>query len=594
MLTAWAAAVADVPAEVLEQLPASARVLLDASDPARLATSAEKGIATFSTRKVQAPSFDKALGVDVRRRGGHPWDVQAMSAGLKPALAKGHHVLLTFSVRAVGSTDQAVLLARVQGNQSPWPGVVESQVTAGRKWRRIWLHARTQRDFAAGSYGLTMHLGARPQSLEIGGLAVFNLGKKVDVSKLPFTPITYDGQEPDAVWRKAAAERIERHRKADLRITVVDARGRPLEGAKVHVEMLRHAYGFGTFLECGLISGQGPDARKLRARTLAMFNRCTTPIYWADWGWANPRARKRYMQCAAWAADNALATRGHVIIYPGWQFLPASVRKLADDPPALRKRLLAHVKEVVGATRRFGFSEYDVTNELRHLTEIHSRLGREAVAEWFRVARRHAPPTSRMAINENTILTRGGLTENEQDNYAQWIRYLMDRRVGPDVIGMQGHFSDTAVTPPARVVAILDRFAKFGLPIHITEFDLPARDDQGQGRYVRDFLTACFSHPATEAVTVWGFWAGKMWRPGGALIAEDWTLRPSGRMWLELTRGLWWTDEKLVADRKGQCGVRGFLGRYRISVRHEGLAASTEILLDASGASQRLVCKPSR
>jgi hypothetical protein len=170
----------------------------------------------------------------------------------------------------------------------------------------------------------------------------------------------------------------------------------------------------------------------------------------------------------------------------------------------------------------------------------------------------------------------------------------MDRRVGPDVIGMQGHFSDTAVTPPARVVAILDRFAKFGLPIHITEFDLPARDDQGQGRYVRDFLTACFSHPATEAVTVWGFWAGKMWRPGGALIAEDWTLRPSGRMWLELTRGLWWTDEKLVADRKGQCGVRGFLGRYRISVRHEGLAASTEILLDASGASQRLVCKPSR
>ena len=163
-----------------------------------------------------------------------------------------------------------------------------TDVAAGKEWKRIYLHGQAQQDFAAGKYDLSLHLGTQAQTLEFGGIAMLNLGPNVDVSKLPFTPITYPGQEPDAPWRKAAAERIEKHRKGDLTVRVVDKDGKPVAGAKVHVQMQRHAYGFGTFLEYEVMLGSGPDADKLREWTLKLFNRCTTPIYLGGLGLGQP------------------------------------------------------------------------------------------------------------------------------------------------------------------------------------------------------------------------------------------------------------------------------------------------------------------
>ena len=183
-----------------------------------------------------------------------------------------------------------------------------------------------------------------------------------------------------------------------------------------------------------------------------------------------------------------------------------------------------------------------------------------------------------MAINENTILTRGGVTQVEQDNYADWIQYLIDQGQGPDVIGMQGHFGD-AVTGPATVIRILDRFAKFGKAIQITEFDLPTRDEAGQARYTRDFLTAVFSYPATDAFTMWGFWEGKMWQPLGAIIRKDWTLKPNGQAWMDLVLKEWWTDVTVTTGPDGTCTARGFLGDYRITATTGGQEKSSLVQL---------------
>ncbi|MBI4720321.1 MAG: endo-1,4-beta-xylanase [Chitinivibrionia bacterium] len=265
------------------------------------------------------------------------------------------------------------------------------------------------------------------------------------------------------------------------------------------------------------------------------------------------------------------------MIYPGWEFLPRFVKPLAQNPPALRKRLLEQVVEVTDATRQFNFAEYDVCNELRDLKEVHGLLGKNAVVEWFKVAREHAP-NSRMAINENTILTRGGVTQAEQDTYAEWIHYLIDQGQGPDVIGMQGHFSE-AVTGPETVLRILDRFATFGKAIQITEFDLVTRDEHGQARYTRDFITAVFSHPATDAFTMWGFWEGRMWQPLGAMIRKDWTLKPNGQAFMDLVLKEWWTDVTTTTGPDGSCAMRGFLGDYKITVTFGGKEKSAMVKL---------------
>jgi endo-1,4-beta-xylanase len=538
--------------------------------------------AEYSSTVVEGQSFDWAIRVRVAARTTNAYDVQILTPPTAVPLKKGEHILATLNVRCTDAPNGiGILSACAQSGPPSWTGIVWTDVAAGKEWKRIYIHGQAQQDYDAGKYELSLHLGTQAQTIEIGGIAMVNLGKNVDVGKLPFTRITYPGQEPEAPWRKAAVERIDKHRKADLTVRVADKAGQPMPGVKVHVQMQRHAYGFGTFLEYKTMIGLGPDADKLRQWTLKLFNRCTTPVYWADWGWANPNSRKGYLECAKWAQDNKLATRGHCIIYPGWKFLPAAVRPLEKDPAALRRRLLEQVVEVTEATRPFGFTEYDVCNELRDLKEIHGLLGRDAVAEWFKVAREHAP-NSRMAINENSILTRGGVTQAEQDNYAEWIQYLVDRGQGPDVIGMQGHFGE-AVTGPETVLRILDRFAAFGKAIQITEFDLITRDEQGQADYTRDFLTAVFSHPATDAFTMWGFWEGQMWQPPGAMIRKDWTLKPNGQAWMDLTLKEWWTDVQAITGPDGSCSTRGFLGDYRVTATVNGKERSTVVKLTRPG-----------
>ncbi len=521
--------------------------------------------AAYSFVVVTNQPFKEAIRIQVAAPTPNAWDVQILTPTTTVPLQKGDYILATLYARCVDApSGLGIISAYFQGSGSSWTGIGSETWVVGKEWKRFYIHGLAKEDFAPGEYELTLHLGIQPQALELGGIVVMNLGSKVDINSLPFTPIRYIGQEVDALWRKAAAERIQKYRKADVTVSVVDQAGQPVKGAEVHIQMQRHAYGFGTFLESGVITGTGLDADKLREWTLKLFNRCTTPIYWSDWGWANPVERERYRQCAKWAFDNALATRGHCIIYPGWEFLPLAVRKLEGDPPALRKRLLEQVVEVTEATRPFRFREYDVCNELRNLKEIHNLLGREAVAEWFKVAREHAPD-SRMAINENTILTRRGITQAEQDNYAEWIQYLVNQGQGPDVIGMQAHF-DEAVTDPETVLRILSRFEKFGKPIQITEFDLITRDEQGQAQYTRDFLTAVFSHPSTEAFTMWGFWEGRMWQPVGAMIRKNRELKPNGQAYRDLVFKEWWTDVRCTTDADGLCSIRGFKGDYKIIV----------------------------
>jgi len=64
------------------------------------------------------------------------------------------------------------------------------------------------------------------------------------------------------------------------------------------------------------------------------------------------------------------------------------------------------------------------------------------------------------------------MTQREQDTYAGWIQYLIDHGQGPDVIRHAGALWRCG-DGPETVLRIIDRFAKFGKAIQITEFDLP-------------------------------------------------------------------------------------------------------------------------
>jgi endo-1,4-beta-xylanase len=107
-------------------------------------------------------------------------------------------------------------------------------------------------------------------------------------------------------------------------------------------------------------------------------------------------------------------------------------------------------------------------------------------------------------------------------------------------------------------------FSEFNLPIQITEFDFETKDERLQAEFTRDFLTLCFSHPRIDAFLMWGFWEGRHWRPGGAMLRKDWSEKPAWRVWRELVHGRWKTEATGATGADGTYQLRAFRGEYEI------------------------------
>ena len=196
------------------------------------------------------------------------------------------------------------------------------------------------------------------------------------------------------------------------------------------------------------------------------------------------------------------------------------------------------------------------------------------MAGWFKLART-IDPDARLYVNEYNILEAGGVDLAHIDGYYRIVQNLLANGAPVDGIGLQSHF-DSNLTPPDRVLELLDKFAAFGKDLQITEFDVDIKDEQAQADYTRDFLTTTFSHPAVNSFMVWGFWGGAHWLPDGAMFRrDDWAARPNLDAWNDLIFKQWWTDTTGTTDANGIFRTRGFLGDYDIEVTAPGKAATT-------------------
>ncbi|MCX7014553.1 MAG: endo-1,4-beta-xylanase [Candidatus Sumerlaeota bacterium] len=411
---------------------------------------------------------------------------------------------------------------------------------------------------------------------------MINYQSSVPLGKLPMTRHTYAGREPDAPWRQAADERIEKIRKGDLTVSVVDAAGKPIEGAAVKIAMRRHAFHFGTAVSARNIMGESPDEQTMRKHILELFNEVTleNDLKWP--GWETEANRPITMQALKWIQDHGLRLHGHVLVWPGWKRLPADVPKLRDDKEKLAARVLDHIHDEGEALRGIP-EEFDVINEPYTNHDLMDVLGKEAMLDWFQAAR-EALPETQLFINDFSILSGGGKDTKHQDHYYNTIRYLLDNGAPLQGIGLQSHFSGS-LTPPERVLEILDRFAQFGAALHVTEYDVNTPDEELAGDFTRDFLTCIFSHPATKGFIMWGFWDGRHWKGNAPLFRKDWSLKPAGQAYMDLVLNKWWTNAEGKTDPSGRFLTRGFLGEYEVEISVGGKTKTVNATLGKGGAA---------
>ena len=513
-------------------------------------------------------AFSNALRVATLRKPPYPWNITLAAPTLGP-LRKGDAVLATVWARRIESrqeTGEAQLEVIVEESAGEHRKLMEAAASVGTNWTRLDAPFAPDRDLPAGAAQLSLRFGYAPQVIEIAGVSLRNHGTSVPLARLPRTRLRYDGWEADAPWRRAAAERIERLRKGDLRIAVTDAAGRPVAGVPVRVRMLRHAFAFGSAVSAEWIATPGgPDHERYRSTITACFNKVVfeNNLKWDAWRTdrpGGPEHRERTMRALAWLEERGIAVRGHVMVWPSWHTVPAYVGKLRDDPAALRRAVDDHIADQTSALRG-RLAEWDVVNESYAHHDLLDVLGRGEMIRWFQLARQ-GDPGVRLFYNDY-IMFAGEGPGSPSRYFHDTIRFLQEGGAPIGGIGEQGHFGGNPPSPES-ILRTFDRFAAFGLPIQISEFDIDTSDAELQVAFTRDFLTACFSHPALNGVMCWGFWEGRHWKPRAALWAKDWTLRPHGKVWLDLVRRAWWTDVEARTGADGRCTLRGFCGDYEV------------------------------
>ncbi|MBN1481085.1 T9SS C-terminal target domain-containing protein [candidate division KSB1 bacterium] len=410
--------------------------------------------------------------------------------------------------------------------------------------------------------------------------------------------LEYEGQDVHASWRQQALQRIEHIRMKNFIVKVVNRNNEPVEGAKVVVRMRRHAFGFGSAVSSELLFENSTNARlyqqKLENLTgdFRSFNIVTikNALKWLSWEDDNAYGTKEQARYVVeWFVQRHIKVRGHNLLWPNWDYMPADLQARHFDRTFLVNRIKNHIFDEAGYSGLKGnIAEWDVLNEINQNTDLEQAMGSKSIyadcLKWAALADPHA----RLTLNENDILTNGGMDDISLDLLRSTLVEMLQARAPLQGLGMQSHMGAN-FTPPERLLKIFDKFSDLGLAISITEYDAVGADEAIAADYMRDILIAAYSHPSVFNFIMWGFWDSTHWKEDSPLFRKDWSLKPSGQVFIDTIFEQWWTDEKGSTDSNGLFTGRGYVGDYDISVSfHDQTATSSHTLENDSSFILRL------
>ena len=407
---------------------------------------------------------------------------------------------------------------------------------------------------------------------------------------------------------RTADARIEKHRKADVVVSVVDASGDPVPGAKVAVRQTRHAFLFGSnIFTWGRCKSEQAEAA-YRKYFSELLNFATLGFYWASYEPQQGQpAHEKTEEVARWCQEQGILTKGHPL---AWNY--ADPRWLPDDIQQIRRLQMARIEDCVSHFDGL-IDRWDVVNEATHFDreEFVTRRAPKYSKMWLSVGQmeftkecfthgRKAGPRATLLINDYRV----------DPAYVKVIEKLVDAQGKPmyDVIGIQSHMHAGAHSN-TWFWETCERFGRFGVPLHFTETTIVSGERVGnkergaewpstpegeayQAREVARSYTMLFSHPAVEAVTWWDFSDASAWKgaPAG-FLGKDMTPKPVYHELKKLIKGKWWTDTQVETGTDGHVTLRGFLGDYRVRVSAEGHADATEEFTLVRGDVNRWVLK---
>lgn len=553
-------------------------------------------VANFQVIPVTGPGFDRAWQVKTLADTIQPWDVNLRAANAI-AVQKGDVGMIRFFARVRGTADETGagrLIVSIQSRDVRGKGSYDGDFPLTREWQEILVPFAWLYDFAPRGAVISLRLGFKHQSVEIGGISAIHYGRSLDLASLPRTRLSYLGREPGAPWRKEALDRIERIRKGDIRVQVTDAEGRPVGGAALRVQQTRSAFDWGTSLEMRRLVVDSPDNLRYRQVVQELFNAASTEndLKWPAWDNGDRHfSHEQTLQGLRWLRERGFHTRGHVLVWPAKKHFPKAVQDLYGTPrqAELPGIVLAHIRSITRATKGL-LDEWDVLNEPYTNHDLMDFFDDDIMVSWFKTAREELPH-ARLFLND---FSNDDITTDPEHvaHFERTIRFLLGHGAPLDGLGLQGHFSSRP-SSPVNILATLDRYWKeFRLPVRFTEFDIPSSDEELQADFTRDFLILAYSHPSVVGVQHWGFWEGRHWKPPAAMYRLDWSEKPNAKAYKDLVLHQWRTDLTSNTDAGGRVSTRGFQGDYRVVVSLNGRTVEKTFTLGSGDASPWRIVMP--
>ncbi|MCL1801394.1 MAG: endo-1,4-beta-xylanase, partial [Promicromonosporaceae bacterium] len=297
-------------------------------------------------------------------------------------------------------------------------------------------------------------------------------------------------------------------RRGETLVTVVDAGGNPIANAEVEVAQTNHQFLFGNIgfelidwingyrhdddgggvaplqhLEIGETplgrdtSGSGGELSQreydevLAQRWLALFNQATLPFYWGRFEPVEGQPRTAELKRAAeWFRDRNVVLKGHPLVWhtvqPDWLL----EKPLSEVEHLLRRRIRREVTDFAGL-----IDTWDAINEVvimpvfdngdNAITPLSRVLGRIGMVRRAFEDARKANPHVTLILNDFDMSTA----------YEALLEGVLEAGIKIDKLGLQSH-QQQGFWGLEKTERVLNRFARYNIPIHFTETTLVSGD----------------------------------------------------------------------------------------------------------------------
>lgn len=356
----------------------------------------------------------------------------------------------------------------------------------------------------------------------------------------------------EAALEKASAAKELDHRAADSNDSLAETMW---AGEMAALERARHRISRGG-PRSGFLFGcnafrfdQSEDYARLYTRLL---NYATLPFYRA--GTERAEGEPDYSRVESLLgkmAATSLVTKGHPLVWFHRAGVPEFLRDKSWEElqDSCRDYILRSVLRFRSRIRA-----WDVINEA-HDWANDLQLTQDQLLEMTRLAAettRLGDPTAFRVVNScctwaEYVATRrsySGPLNRPARTPLEYVRALEDARVPYEAIGLQVYYPSRDMLEIERHI---ERYFRFGKPIHITELGVPTSSEpvqRGQVRqpnrnvwhgtewteeiqadWIEQFYTICYSKPEIEAITWWDF-SDPAFIPHGGLLTADMKPKP--------------------------------------------------------------------